>query len=373
MPAPPDGRADLAGMPRVELESWVAGRGWPGYRAGQIYSWIHRRLSESFQDMTDLPSPMRRTLEEQAAALAMPLLGSATAADGTVKYLLGLPSGGAIESVLIPDPPRLTACLSTQLGCPAGCIFCMTGRSGFGRNLAAGEITGQMNAIRRLAGTRPTNVVMMGMGEPLLNPVALARALEVLTDPSAGGVGSRHVTVSTIGIPDAIADLALLPGQIGLALSLHSAVESTRREMIPASSAWPLREVHRALADYSRAKNRPVTLEYCLIAGLNDSTDQARALCAFTDGLRCKVNLLGYNRVEGLPWKAPPVQAIERFRSGVAALRPSLEITVRRSRGGEVAGACGQLGGGLPGGRGSTPACLDVSGQEGDRGSDREP
>lgn len=341
MPSPSPAR--IAGMPFDEIEALMAELGQPAYRALQTAAWVHRRGARSFDSMTDLPAELRALLSGRADLSQPAVRDSRRSRDGTVKLLLEMGDGERIEAVAIPEGDhRLTACVSTQAGCPCGCVFCMTGRTGYRRNLDSAEIVCQISAAASAAGRPVTNVVFMGMGEPLLNLDEVARALSVITDRRCMGIGSRHVTVSTVGIPPAIDRLSGFPGQVGLALSLHSAVEQTRRRLVPYSRRWSLADVRESLVRYSRAVNRPVTLEYCLIGGVNDSRAEAEALSAFARGLRAKINLIGCNRVEGLPWRSPSPRAMRTFRDWVAERCPV--VTLRASRGSDISAACGQLG-----------------------------
>lgn len=358
--------ASLTGMPLPRLEKMLRQLGFPAYRGRQIFSWLHGKLAVSFDEMTDLPLALREELACSGSMTVPAIREKRTAADGTVKLLFGLADGLVVESVLIPGDDRLTACLSTQVGCPLGCLFCMTGRAGYRRNLGSGEIVAQLESLQRAEESRITNVVFMGMGEPLLNFEALVDAIDVITSRSGAGIGTRHITVSTVGIPEGIRKLEALPGQIGLAVSLHSAVQETRLRMIPAAAKWLLPELREALEHYSKAVNRTVTLEYCLMAGVNDSEAEARALKVFTRGLDCKVNLMAWNTIPGLPWKRPTEEALRDFSGRIAHNGPP--VILRKSRGAEIGGACGQLGASLlEGGAGR------VSGNERKKRSDRHP
>jgi 23S rRNA (adenine2503-C2)-methyltransferase len=356
----------LTGMPLPGLVGFMEDLGFPAYRGRQVFAWLHGKLATSFDSMTDLPASLRSELSECCALTVPQVRESLGDVDGTVKLLLGLADGLAVESVLIPGDGRLTACLSTQVGCPLGCRFCMTGKAGYRRNLRADEIVAQLHSLQRRSGARVSNVVYMGMGEPLLNFEALADSIFVFTERSGAGIGTRHMTVSTVGIPAGMARLERLPGQVGLALSLHSAVQSTRERLVPAAARWRLPEVRSALEHYSKAVNRSVTIEYCLIAGVNDSRAEADALREFTRGLDCKVNLMAWNTIQGLPWRRPSDEALAGFAARLSAKGPA--VTVRKSRGSSISGACGQLGASLLGG-----ASGPVSGSERQQGSDRHP
>lgn len=329
------------------LGEWLAGMELPSWRTGQVFGWIHRRLSGSFREMSDLPSTLRESLSEAAYIWNPEPVLRADSPDGASKFVFPLRDGLSVESVLLPGPGRITACLSSQVGCPVGCAFCMTGRAGFRRNLSAGEITGQFDALRRLSGDRVTNVVYMGMGEPLLNLHAVMDSLTIITDPRGAGLGTRHATISTVGVPEGIAKLAEHPGQAGLAISLHSAVQATRDRLIPAARRWGLREVRKAAIGYSSAKNRPVTFEFCLLQGINDTAEEARALGDYTRGVWCKINLIPCNEVEGAGFSRPPERRVKAFLDILTEM--GREATVRKSLGSSAGGACGQLGASLGG------------------------
>lgn len=333
----------LTGMPWEELQDWVAGELLERpFRARQLFSWIHHRGAESVNDMTDIPKALRERLSECAALTVLETIERADGNDGTQRFLLRLPDGLVAESVLIPEPPRLTACLSTQVGCRMKCAFCMTGQVGFRRNLSSHEITAQLYALRKASQERISNVVLMGMGEPLDNLDQVLPALLVISHDSGICIGQRKITISTIGLPNGIERLSRLERQYGLALSLHSAVAKTREMLVPAASATSLHQLKQSLMAWTDAVGRRVTLEYCLIAGVNDSEREADALADFAQGLPCKINLLLYNRVTGLPWKRPDERAVSSFMARLFPRCPA--VTLRKSRGSDVQGACGQLG-----------------------------
>lgn len=332
----------ILGMTFTELQEYLCHRlGEKPFRARQLFSWLHFRRAASFDDMTDLSLRLRNELKT-TAEITVPLKTEAAhAPDGTVKYLLALP-GGPCESVMIPDPPRFTACLSTQYGCRMGCVFCMTGNAGFHGNAGTDEIIAQLYAMAGSTAERISNVVLMGMGEPMDNWENVAPALDIISDDRGICIGQRKITVSTVGVPGGIRKLVDTGRQYGLAVSLHSAVRETRRRLIPAAGALSLEELSRDMREYASATGRRVTLEYCLIAGVNDSPEEAKALADYSGDIPCKINLLAYNPVDGLEWKTPSDQAIKDFTD---YLYPRCQaVTLRRSRGGSVAGACGQLG-----------------------------
>ena len=323
---------------RAALEQWLGARHEAPYRAKQILPRLWQRPVGSWDDATELPAQLRRDL-----AAAFPLSRLALAArqisrDGTEKYLWDLGDGEAVESVLIPEGRRRTLCISSQVGCALGCVFCATGRMGFRRNLSAAEIVGQVRELILLdAALKPTNVVFMGMGEPLLNWEAVDTALTILNDPAGLGIGARHITVSTVGILPNLEKLARRPEQFRLAVSLHAPTTELRGELMPIERKYPLREVIAALSRFRRR----VTLEYVLIAGKNDGLEQADRLAELARPLGALVNLLPLHP-GGAPDLTPSSRAqmlaFERRLKGLG-----VEAVLRRSRGLDISAACGQL------------------------------
>ncbi|HJR33573.1 MAG TPA: 23S rRNA (adenine(2503)-C(2))-methyltransferase RlmN [Gemmatimonadales bacterium] len=320
------------------LTAWVRARGLPGYRAAQI----HRRLwvapVSSWAQATELPAALRADLE---AEFPLPNLQPETiqqSSDGTRKYLWRLGDGEAIESVLIPSGERRTLCISSQAGCALGCVFCATGRMGFRRNLAAWEIAGQVRQIVvDNPADKPTNIVFMGMGEPLLNWPAVNTALTILNDPAGLGIGARHITVSTVGIVPGMLALAARPEQFRLAISLHAPGPGQRLRLMPIQKKYPMDEVLRA----ARAFRKRITFEYVLIAGKNDSDADADKLAKLAHGLGAHVNLLPLHP-GGAPGLVPT--SGNRIRAFADRLRnQGVEAVVRRSRGLDIDAACGQL------------------------------
>lgn len=333
----------VTGLIFNDLKNWVtADLRMKPYRAQQLFSWIHLKRINSFHQMTDISLTARNELNRTGEITTLETVDTITADDGTVKHSFLLKDGEVIESVLIPDPPRLTACISTQAGCKCDCKFCQTGRGGFRRNLRTDEIVAQLYGLQKRTHSRISNIVLMGMGEPMDNFPAVSDALSIITDDRGICIGARKITVSTVGIPGGIAKLAQLDGQYGLAVSLHSAVESTRLKLVPVSKALPLSMIKRDLLDYCNLKGRRITLEYCLIAGINDTIPEADALVEFAAGIECKINLLVYNPIEGVPYRRPNDESVNRF---MHYLYPRCQaVTLRRSRGSDIAAACGQLG-----------------------------
>jgi 23S rRNA (adenine2503-C2)-methyltransferase len=348
-------KVQVTGLDYTDLKDWVTvDLGMKTYRAKQLFSWIHLKRVASFHQMTDISLTARNELDRSGEITTLDTCNTATADDGTVKYSFLMKDGEVIESVLIPDPPRLTACISTQAGCRCGCKFCQTGIGGFRRNLQTDEIVAQLYGLQNRTDKRISNVVFMGMGEPMDNFPALSDALSIITDDRGICIGARKITVSTVGLPGGIGKLAQLDGQYGLAVSLHSAVESTRRKLVPVSKALPLSMIKRDLLDYNHRKGRRITLEYCLIAGINDTIPEADALVKFAADIECKINLLVYNPIEGIPYRRPDDESVNRF---MHYLYPRCQaVTLRRSRGSDIAAACGQLG---PGAYRTSLSCPD--------------
>lgn len=319
------------------LDEWLHGRG-PGFRARQILPRLWSRPVASWEDATDLPKALRAELE---AAFPLPRLTLATSQisrDGTRKFLWKLPDGAAVESVLIPEGKRRTLCISSQAGCAYGCVFCATGRMGFGRHLAPWEITGQVRemALDPEIG-KPTNIVFMGMGEPLHNWAGVDRSLTILNDPGGLGIGARHITVSTVGLIPELAKLAARTEQFRLALSLHAPTHEQRLSIMPVERKYPLDAVLVAL----RAFSRRVTFEYVMIRGMNDRPADADTLARIAQPLGALVNLLPLHP-GGTPGLVPtPAADMRDFAARLEEL--GVAATVRRSRGLDIDAACGQL------------------------------
>jgi 23S rRNA (adenine2503-C2)-methyltransferase len=320
------------------LSKWARGKGLPGYRVNQIAPRLWTRPVASWAEATDLPQELREALQ---AAFPLPRLRLDTeqrSADGTLKFLWRLEDGEAIESVLIPSGSRRTLCISSQAGCALGCVFCATGRMGFRRNLTPFEIAGQAREIAlRHPELSPTNVVFMGMGEPLLNWPAVDVALTILNHPEGMGIGARHITVSTVGIIPGMAQLAKRPEQFRLAISLHSPSGPERRALMPIEKKYDL----EAVLEAARAFRKRITFEYVLIAGANDSNRDADLLAKLARKSGAMVNLLPLHP-GGAPGLTPT--ASSRIRQFAERLRnQGVEAVVRRSRGLDISAACGQL------------------------------
>ncbi len=337
---------NLKALSFVELERWVAERGWPRYRADQILNWTYARGAISFDEMTDLPQEIRHILGSEARLGRLEVASRQDAADGTIKFLFALEDGVRIETVLIPDGIRRTVCISTQAGCTLDCVFCYTGRMGLGRNLKAWEIVGQVETVRDEIGRRVangiTNIVMMGMGEPLANFDQVAEAIVRITDPRGLGLSPRRVTVSTAGLVPQIARLGKLPQRVNLAVSLNAADDATRRRLMPAADRlYPLDELIAACRAYPLPPHRRLTFEYVLLRGVNDRPEDARRLGKLLSGMRCKLNLIPFNAFPDSGFEAPPEEDLLRFQEIVRA--SGLNAFIRKSKGRDILAACGQL------------------------------
>ena len=333
---------DLLGLvpesARAALGAWLAERGEPPYRTRQILPRLWQRPVASWEDATELPERLRRALPEAFPLRRLPVVARQVSSDGTEKYLWDLGDGEAVESVLIPEGKRRTLCISSQVGCALGCVFCATGRMGFRRNLSAAEIACQVReVILQDSERKPTNVVFMGMGEPLLNWEAVNTALTQLNHPEGLGIGARHITVSTVGILPNLAKLAQRPEQFRLALSLHAPTPELRHELMPIEKKYGLPAVIAALGRFRRR----VTLEYVLIGGTNDGLEQADQLARLARPLGALVNLLPLHP-GGAPDLAPSPRA-QMLAFERRLRRHGIEAVLRRSRGLDISAACGQL------------------------------
>jgi 23S rRNA (adenine2503-C2)-methyltransferase len=338
---------DLLNLTLPELESWLAGKGEPRFRAAQLFQWLWQKGAADFAAMTNLSKPMRAGLAEAAAIVWPQVADTQVSSDGTVKLLLRLADGALVETVLIPEEDHLTQCLSSQVGCPMACAFCSTGAGGFTRNMTAGEMAGQILAARQRLkdqGRDPKdlrNLVFMGMGEPLLNLDDLLRALAIITHDAGLGFSARRVTVSTCGLPGPLRQLGA-SGLASLAVSLHAPTQELRERIMPkAAAAAPLDELLAALRAYPLTPRQRVTIEYVLLAGVNDAPEHARELVRLLSGLKCKVNLIAYNATPDLPFAAPTRESILAFEK--ILWDKGMTAVLRKSKGSDISAACGQL------------------------------
>jgi 23S rRNA (adenine2503-C2)-methyltransferase len=351
-PAPArDPRPGLSGLAPDELVAWFTERGEPGWRAQQVADAVWGRSAASVEEIRTLPAGLRAAVE---GAFRFDTVGDTelrlSDAGLTEKGLHRLSDGTLVESVLMHYPARgamrerHTLCISSQGGCAVGCPFCATGELGFGRDLEAAEIVDQVrHAARRLdaAGQRLTNVVFMGMGEPLLNLDRVLAAVDALNDPRRFGLGARHITVSTSGVVPGIRRLTALGPQFTLAVSLHAARDPLRDVLVPLNRRWPVAEVVEAAREHAAATGRRVTYEATMIEGINDTEDDAHAMAELLRGDHAHVNLIPMNPVAHTPWSASPDEVIERFAAILG--NAGVTATIRRNRGQEIGAACGQL------------------------------
>jgi len=344
---------DIKSLSREELEAQFKTWGEPAYRVTQVLEWLYARRAPAWDAMKNLPKTLRDKLAEQFTLQTPELVRKQGSPDTTQKFLWRLADHSLIESVLIPANPALygeasdrhTLCISTQIGCAYGCKFCASGLEGWKRNLQPHEIIEQVLAIERQGEPSPArvvdNIVVMGMGEPLANYDNLLKALKILNAPWGGGIGARKITISTSGLAPQIRKLAEEPLQFRLAISLHGATDEVRGKIMPVNKKYPLKELIAACEEYQGQKGRMMTLEYILIAGVNDSIQQTKPLAAIAKKIFAKVNLIPYNTVEGLPWHRPSEEVCEQFLEALE--KQNVTATLRREKGHDIDAACGQL------------------------------
>jgi 23S rRNA (adenine2503-C2)-methyltransferase len=336
-------RIDLKGMTLPELEEFLSRWGKERYRARQLFRWIYQKHAGDFAAMTDLSKELRGILAASCRISGFTAERVEISSDGTEKYLFRLADGEPVESVLIPDEERRTLCISSQVGCPLLCGFCATGEAGFQRNMTSAEIVQQACfAAKRLAqrGERLSNVVFMGMGEPLLNVPEVSRAIGILLSQFGFGISGKRVTVSTAGIVPEMLPLALrFP--VSFAVSINAARDDLRSLLMPVNRKYPLKEVVAAMRRIPLQSGRKVSAEYVLLAGVNDSAEDALALSRLFRGGRIKVNLISCNPHEGSPHRAPEAETLIRFRKILIA--GGVQTITRERRGADIRAACGQL------------------------------
>ncbi len=340
---------DVLDCSRAELDAWCAARGIPAYRAGQIATWLYRQDAREFAAMTNLPAELRADLAWSFRIGLPELVRVARSSDGTRKLLLRLDDGATIESVLIPDGERLTLCVSTQVGCAMGCAFCATATLGFGRHLRRGEIVGQLLVARALVRDeqerhegpeRITNMVFMGMGEPLHNYAGTVGAIETLTADWGVDFSHRRITVSTVGLVPEMQRL-LADTQVNIAVSLTAIDQDVRKRIMPVSKKYPVEDLLAACRALPLPRRKRITFEYVMLDGVNDAPAQARTLARALRGIRCKVNLIPFNPFPGAPFGRSDDVAVARFQD--ALRNAGVHATIRESRGPDIAAACGQL------------------------------
>jgi 23S rRNA (adenine2503-C2)-methyltransferase len=336
-------RPDLAELDRPALEALLEARGQERFRARQIFGWVYRRGVTDVAAMTDLPRGLRTVLAADFNLTTPSIVARERSTDGTEKFLLRLADGRQIESVFIPDTPAMTFCVSTQVGCAMACAFCLTGKMGLVRNLTAGEIVGQVRVLANALDLRERsfNIVLMGMGEPLHNYDETMKALRMLADERGFALPPRRVTLSTVGLLPALERLAREPLMPNLAISLHAPTDVQRGELVPINKKYGIAEIIDACKRFPLKKRSRITFEYVLLAGVNDSADDARRLAQLLAGVKAKVNLIPLNPAAGIHFERPSDAGIDRF-AGILA-ECGVTVSVRKSRGRDIRAACGQL------------------------------
>jgi 23S rRNA (adenine2503-C2)-methyltransferase len=341
----------LLGQSQAALESWALAEGQPAFRGRQLHAWLYHRGVHDIAAISDWPLSWRERLRAREVETGQPLIGRLeeahrqVAADGTIKLLLATGDGLRLETVGIPSADRLTVCVSSQVGCPMACRFCATGKEGLARSLALHEVVDQVLSVREAMERRPTHVVFMGMGEPLLNTEVVLEAMAVFCRDL--GMAQRQITVSTVGVPGTLPRLAerarqvLGRTQFTLAVSLHAPDQRLREELIPTARGYPLEELLEDCRAYARATSRRVSFEYILLAGVNDAPEQAQALARLLRGFQSHVNLIPYNPIAEEAFESPSTRSVNRFRQ--VLLQQSIAVSVRASRGLDQDAACGQL------------------------------
>lgn len=330
---------ELLGLSRAELSKYCQELGHSSFRGKQIAEWLYKKGVHDVSEMTNLPVSLREHLAANTTLTRSEIAQESKSKDGTTKYLLKLSDGETIESVLLPYADRTSVCVSTQVGCKAGCVFCATADCGFVRNLTTGEIVDQVLTLQEKGEQRVSHVVIMGMGEPLMNMRNVMNALDVLNDEV--GISMRRITLSTVGITPAIRELGEKDRQFTLAISLHAPDNQLRQQLIPMSSRFPLGDLVQACREFANNTKRRITFEYLMLAGVNDSPQQAHQLASLLRGVMGHVNLIPYNEVADKQFHKSPKETIAAFRKVLELA--GIEITQRFERGHDVSAACGQL------------------------------
>ena len=333
---------DLRSATAAEVRAAVTGMGEPVYRANQIYTWVQQKGVESFDEMTNLSKVLREKLAdtfELRCAKKVKRLDSSL--DDTSKYLFEMIDGETIESVLMHYHHGYSVCISSQVGCKMGCTFCATGMGGFFRNLTPSEMLAQVQAIQRDKQIRVSNIVLMGMGEPLDNYENVLRFLKMVSAEDGLNIGMRHISLSTCGVVDRIYDLMQEKLQLTLSVSLHAPNDEIRRQTMPVAKRWNMQELLTACSDYEKTTGRRISFEYAMISGVNDSDECAKELAGRLRGTLCHVNLIPVNEVKENQYKRSSHERLERFSDILA--RNGIAVTVRRTLGSDINASCGQL------------------------------
>jgi 23S rRNA (adenine2503-C2)-methyltransferase len=339
----PDARPDLANLDRATLERVLVDVGLPAFRARQVFRWVYRKGVTDFHAMSNLAVSLRESLSASFRISTPRLAHEDLSVDGTRKFLFELADGRRIESVFIPDTPKQTFCISSQVGCAMDCDFCLTGKMGFLRHLTPAEIVGQVRVLAERTGLRdrPFNIVLMGMGEPLHNYDAVMTSLRILADEHGLAVSPRRVTLSTVGVIPAMERLAEEPLMPNLAVSLHATTDEQRNRVAPINRKYPLEQLMAACRRFPLKRRNRITFEYVLLDGVNDTPDDARRLVRLLGDLKAKVNLLPLNAAPGIPYERPSDARVNAFAQILADHH--VTVSVRKSRGRDIRAACGQL------------------------------
>ncbi len=338
-----DARAHILDLTAEDLAQWLQENGQPAYRGEQILNWIYQRRASGFEQMNNLPKALRSALDENFRFMTATISAHQQSDDGTEKLLVDLADGGRVECVLLREEGRRSICVSSQVGCAMGCVFCASGLDGVDRNLSRGEILEQMLRLQRLlpADERISHIVMMGMGEPLANLDAVIGALEVARDSKGLGISPRRITISTVGLPKAIDRLAEYSTPFHLAISLHAPNDALRDRLVPVNHKVGIEPILAASDRYFDATGRRLTFEYVLLAGVNDSETCAKQLAKLLRGRVSMLNVIPYNPVEGLPYQTPSTEAVHHFRNTL--IDGGINVMFRQRKGDGIDAACGQL------------------------------
>jgi 23S rRNA (adenine2503-C2)-methyltransferase len=333
-------KIDLKSLSKDDVESFIKDAGLPSFRSRQILHWIYGRYAQSLEEITELSKKLREELAERAYISNLTLLNRMTSHDGTEKFLFGLEDGETIESVLIPDEERLTLCISSQVGCAMGCVFCLTGKSGLKRNLGPHEIIDQVISVNRMIlPRRITNIVLMGMGEPLANFDNVVEALRRMTGVMV--ISPRRITLSTAGIVPRIAELGQLGLKVNLAISLNATTDSVRDVIMPINKTYPIKALLDTCRKLPLQQTRKITFEYVMLKDINDSTADAKRLVRLLHGIQSKINLIPFNPYSDCRYERPDDIAVLRFQEILA--KAEVTVIIRKSKGRDILAACGQL------------------------------
>ena len=335
---------DLRDLQLQDMVTLLAEEGEPAFRATQICQWVYKRQATSLQQMTDLPEALRRRLQERLYVSTLTLVRQQQSADGTEKWLFRLQDGNQIETVLIPADDKRTICVSTQVGCAIGCRFCLTAQGGLVRSLRPAEIVSQVLYFQEPAKTPArafTNIVFMGMGEPLDNMRGTVQALRILTADWGAGISPRRITVSTSGLVRRLEAFGREHLKVNLAVSLNATTDEVRTQIMPINKAYPIATLLAVCRAFPLALRQRITFEYVLLREVNDTLADARRLVSLMHGLRCKINLLPFNEIPGVPYRRPSDETVQQFQQYL--LQHGISAFVRQSRGRDISAACGQL------------------------------